>query len=85
MIYNMTPKNIDKGIFGINIHRSNKTCICDMYANDVYSINMTKDSNGHWTQKVDYCLRDVCVKKGLSMEVGDIGDMSGYVHWIAFA
>lgn len=29
MIYNMTPKNIDKGIFGINIHRSNKTCICD--------------------------------------------------------
>ena len=28
MIYNMTPKNIDKGIFGINIHRSNKTCIC---------------------------------------------------------
>ena len=29
MIYNMTPKSIDKGIFGINIHRSNKTCICD--------------------------------------------------------
>ena len=29
MIYNMIPKNIDKGIFGINIHRSNKTCICD--------------------------------------------------------
>lgn len=29
MIYNMTPKNIDKGIFGINIHRSNKTCICN--------------------------------------------------------
>ncbi len=29
MIYNITPKNIDKGIFGINIHRSNKTCICD--------------------------------------------------------
>ena len=29
MIYNMTPKNIDKGMFGINIHRSNKTCICD--------------------------------------------------------
>ena len=29
MIYNITPKSIDKGIFGINIHRSNKTCICD--------------------------------------------------------
>ena len=29
MIYNMIPKSIDKGIFGINIHRSNKTCICD--------------------------------------------------------
>ena len=29
MIYNMTPKSIDRGIFGINIHRSNKTCICD--------------------------------------------------------
>ena len=29
LIYNMTPKSIDKGIFGINIHRSNKTCICD--------------------------------------------------------
>ena len=29
MIYNMTPKSIDKGIFGINIHRSNKTCICN--------------------------------------------------------
>lgn len=29
MIYNMTPKNIDRGIFGINIHRSNKTYICD--------------------------------------------------------
>ena len=29
MIYNMTPKNIDKGMFGINIHRSNKTCTCD--------------------------------------------------------
>ena len=62
-----------------------KTCICDMYANDVYSINMKKDSNGHWTQQVEYCLRDMCIKKGLSMEVGDIGDMSGYVHWIAFA
>lgn len=35
MIYNMTPKNIDKGIFGINIHRSNKTCICDII--DKYS------------------------------------------------
>ena len=29
MIYNMTPKSIDKGTFGINIHRSNKTCICN--------------------------------------------------------
>ena len=29
MIYNMIPKSIDKGIFGINIHRSNKTCICN--------------------------------------------------------
>ena len=29
MIYNMTTKSIDRGIFGINIHRSNKTCICD--------------------------------------------------------
>ena len=62
-----------------------KTCICEMYANDLYHTYMEKDSNGHWTQKVDYCLKDVCVKKGLSMEVGDIGDMSGYVHWIAFA
>ena len=62
-----------------------KTCICDMYANDVYSVNMTKDSNGHWTQKVDYCLRDMCIKDGLSMKAGDIGNMSGYVHWIAFA
>ena len=62
-----------------------KTCISEMSVNDVYHINMERDSNGHWTQKVDYCLRDVCVKKGLSMEVGDIGDMSGYVHWIAFA
>ena len=62
-----------------------RTCISEMSVNDVYHINMEKDGNGHWTQKVDYCLRDVCVKKGLSMEVGDIGDMSGYVHWIAFA
>ena len=28
-IYDINPENVDKGIFGINIHRSNKTCICD--------------------------------------------------------
>ena len=62
-----------------------KTCICDMYANDLYHINFEKDSNGHWTRKVDYSLKDMCVVEGLNMHVGDFGDMSGYVHWIAFA
>ena len=62
-----------------------KTCISEMYANDIYQIGMKKDSNGHWTKKVDYCLKDTCVKAGASMQVGDVGDMSGFVHWIAFA
>ena len=62
-----------------------KTCICDMYANDLYHISFEKDSNGHWTRKVDYSLRDMCIVDGLNMHVGDFGDMSGYVHWIAFA
>ena len=62
-----------------------KTCISEMYANDIYQIGMQKDSNGHWTKKVDYCLKDTCVKAGASMQVGDVGDMSGFVHWIAFA
>ena len=62
-----------------------KTCIYEMYANDIFQIGMTKDSNGHWTKKVDYSLIDVCVKAGGSMQVGDRGDMFGFVHWIAFA
>ena len=62
-----------------------KTCICDMYANDLYHISFEKDSNGHWTRKVDYSLKDMCIVDGLNMHVGDFGDMSGYVHWIAFA
>ena len=62
-----------------------KTCICDMYVNDIYSTFMQKDSNGHWTQKVDYCLKDMCVVPGVTMNVGDVGNMSGYVNWIAFA
>jgi len=62
-----------------------KTCISEMYANDIYQIGMQKDSNGHWTKKVDYCLKDRCIKAGASMQVGDAGNMSGFVHWIAFA
>ena len=62
-----------------------KTCISEMYANDIYQIGMQKDSNGHWTKKVDYCLKDRCIKAGASMQVGDTGNMSGFVHWIAFA
>ena len=62
-----------------------KTCIYEMYANDIFQIGMTKDSDGHWTKKVDYSLIDVCVKAGGSMQVGDRGDMFGFVHWIAFA
>ena len=62
-----------------------KTCICEMYVNDLYHTYMEKDSNGHWTQKVDYSLRDMCIVDGLNMNVGDFGDMSGYVQWIAFA
>ena len=53
------------------------------YKNDYYDFK--KDSDGHWTRQVDYCLKDVCVKTGGGMQVGDVGDMSGFVHWIAFA
>ena len=62
-----------------------KTCISEMYANDIYYYDFKKDSNGHWTRQVDYCLKDTCVKAGASMQVGDVGNMSGFVHWIAFA
>ena len=64
-----------------------KTLIIDenkrVYKDDfqgIYSINFEKDSNGHWTKKVDYCLRDMCIKDGASMQVGDRGDMDGFVH-----
>ena len=62
-----------------------KTCISEMYVNDTVYYEMVKDNNGHWTAKVDYCLKDMCVKAGGSMNVGDRGDMDGFVHWIAFA
>ena len=62
-----------------------KTCISEMYANDIYYYDFKKDSDGHWTRQVDYCLKDTCVKAGASMQVGDRGDMNGFVHWIAFA
>ena len=62
-----------------------KTCITEMYANDIYYYEFKKDSDGHWTRQVDYCLKDMCVKGNGGMQVGDRGDMNGFVHWIAFA
>ena len=62
-----------------------KTCITEMYANDIYYYDMVKDTDGHWTRKVDYCLKDMCIKDTGGMAIGDRGDMDGFVHWIAFA
>ena len=62
-----------------------KTCITEMYANDIYYYEFKKDSNGHWTRQVDYCLKDMCIKDNGGMQVGERGDMNGFVHWIAFA
>ena len=71
--------------WGASSSMVDKTCIYEMYANDIFQIGMEKDSNGHWTKKVDYSLKDVCVKAGASMQIGDIGNMNGFVHWIALA
>lgn len=62
-----------------------KTCISEMYVNDTFYYEMVKDNDGHWTAKVDYCLKDMCIKDTGGMAVGDRGDMDGFVHWIAFA
>ena len=71
--------------WGAGSSMGDKTCITEMYANDIYYYEFKKDSDGHWTRQVDYCLKDMCVKAGVSMQVGDRGDMNGFVHWIAFA
>ena len=71
--------------WGASSSMVDKCCIYEMYANDIFQIGMEKDSNGHWTKKVDYSLKDVCVKAGASMQIGDIGNMNGFVHWIALA
>ena len=71
--------------WGASSSMVDKTCITEMYANDIYYYEFKKDSDGHWTRQVDYCLKDMCIKDNGGMHVGDRGDMNGFVHWIAFA